>query len=362
MKIPSQICLLSLKLSYLLTLGIFLLDVIFYAGFVHNHFLFTPLQFLLVTLIFHGLLIYFTKKRLNTDFVIANLYFLAPLMLFFGGLAYYLEEYGLLFPNYFFANFKVYYMSLLLVAAPAAAFGLLHASRNFWRLHWRQLFFLLMFILILAAGSWHTIDRVDYKQFMAEDGLVEYLTAILFGVSGILAVLLTKNRSYFTHKWPRKLFVTGCTLAAVAFFVVAGEEISWGQRLLGLETPAAMAEQNRQGEINLHNSEALWPFVYSAYALIGIYGLVMWIIDWLTKDVFFQEKKYQVWKKIIVPGGYLFFNFGLISLYVWLRRNHGPWKYSAWEEISELFLVLGITVHLIELYLTFPRKSGKLIA
>ncbi len=361
-KLSSRFGQLLFKFSYLMTIGIFLLDVIFYAGFVKNHFVLTPLNFLGLGLIFHVMMIYFTKQKLNTTFVGVNLYYFAPLMLFFGGLAYYLEEYGLLFPNYFFTNFKIHYVSLLWMAAPAITFGLIHATLGFWKLHWRQLFFLLMFILILAAGSWHTIEKVEYKKFVAEDGVVEYLTAILYMICGIFALLLSKKRAFFLQNWPRKIFVVGCTLAAVAFFLVAGEEISWGQRLLGLETPAVIADQNRQGEINLHNSEALWPFVYSAYAVIGIYGIGMWLVNWLTEDFLFQEKKYQIWRRIVVPGGHLFLNFGLIALYVWLRRNHGPWKYSAWEEISELFLVLGIAVHLIELYITFPRKSGRLIA
>ena len=36
-------------------------------------------------------------------------------------------------------------------------------------------------------------------------------------------------------------------------FVAAGEELSWGQRLLGLQTPPALQEINAQDEINLHN-------------------------------------------------------------------------------------------------------------
>ena len=38
-------------------------------------------------------------------------------------------------------------------------------------------------------------------------------------------------------------------------FFGAGEEISWGQRIFGIETPEAFAEHNRQGETNLHNLE-----------------------------------------------------------------------------------------------------------
>jgi len=33
----------------------------------------------------------------------------------------------------------------------------------------------------------------------------------------------------------------------------AGEEISWGQRIFGLETPDFLSDKNAQGEIGLHN-------------------------------------------------------------------------------------------------------------
>ena len=40
---------------------------------------------------------------------------------------------------------------------------------------------------------------------------------------------------------------------AAIFFFGAGEEISWGQRIFGVETPEWMEEHNRQKEMNLHN-------------------------------------------------------------------------------------------------------------
>ncbi len=43
---------------------------------------------------------------------------------------------------------------------------------------------------------------------------------------------------------------------AVVFAFGAGEEISWGQRLLGFATPDAVEAVNVQGEFTLHNLEA----------------------------------------------------------------------------------------------------------
>ena len=39
----------------------------------------------------------------------------------------------------------------------------------------------------------------------------------------------------------------------IGFFFVAGEELSWGQRIIGIETTEYFKENNAQQELNLHN-------------------------------------------------------------------------------------------------------------
>ncbi len=56
--------------------------------------------------------------------------------------------------------------------------------------------------------------------------------------------------------WPRlrRLSLLGF---AVLFFFGAGEEESWGQRLVGIQTPPSIAKANAQQETNIHNLIAL---------------------------------------------------------------------------------------------------------
>ena len=44
---------------------------------------------------------------------------------------------------------------------------------------------------------------------------------------------------------------------AFLFFFGAGEEISWGQRIFGFETPKSLTQVNKQDELNLHNLSVL---------------------------------------------------------------------------------------------------------
>ena len=86
----------------------------------------------------------------------------------------------------------------------------------------------------------------------AEDRSYEWLGFFGFFGAGIFSLLTLKYRD----KMPPKvaLYFLGLGLF---YLVCAGEEISWGQRVFGWETPEKFAEMNEQGETNLHNLENL---------------------------------------------------------------------------------------------------------
>ena len=63
-------------------------------------------------------------------------------------------------------------------------------------------------------------------------------------------------------------------LLAVLSVLAAGEEISWGQRLLGLETPESVRDANLQEELNVHNLRGVYPIYVAGMLLVGLYGSV----------------------------------------------------------------------------------------
>jgi hypothetical protein len=103
------------------------------------------------------------------------------------------------------------------------------------------------------------------EDLTAEDGLFEYAQAVFFLVAG-LAFLVGWARSRF-----RNLFALGLGLMLL---VVAGEEISWGQRLFGVETPDSLASANVQGETNIHNLDHIHQSV-RAVALVFILFVIV---------------------------------------------------------------------------------------
>ncbi len=57
-------------------------------------------------------------------------------------------------------------------------------------------------------------------------------------------------------------------LGGIAMVFVAGEEISWGQRIIGFATPDFLIDLNRQGEFNVHNINTLGPWFNFRYGTL----------------------------------------------------------------------------------------------
>lgn len=110
-----------------------------------------------------------------------------------------------------------------------------------------QIVFVLSFFLV-SYGVYFLLERETAIQLSLEDGLFETLTALSF-----LGAVYFFFRSYWITK---NLYFA---LLVVIFFFGAGEEISWGQRYFGFDTPAAVKERNIQKEFNLHNIDIFHP-------------------------------------------------------------------------------------------------------
>jgi hypothetical protein len=93
-----------------------------------------------------------------------------------------------------------------------------------------------------------------------EDKLIEYLGAIALLVGAVAFFLcFLRVRSDPSYHWIKK---ASFLALAIVFVFGAGEEVSWGQRLLGVDTPDALAEQSTQDELNFHNLDFLGIFSF----------------------------------------------------------------------------------------------------
>jgi len=105
--------------------------------------------------------------------------------------------------------------------------------------------------IIIVIGAIISITSPDYfaNQLTVEDGIYEWLTVIMLFITGCIML----RRAIQLRSVRTKLFITITALGGLLMFFGAGEEISWGQRLLGLETPQWAKDHNTQDDITLHN-------------------------------------------------------------------------------------------------------------
>ena len=114
-----------------------------------------------------------------------------------------------------------------------------------------ELVLLVILVITTILGVYWGFTNPEFftNQYLMEDGVIEYGTVILL----VASCVLTGTRWWRYHR-QRSIRYTLISLLIVGFFFfVAGEEISWGQRIFALETTDYFKEHNDQEELNLHN-------------------------------------------------------------------------------------------------------------
>ena len=103
-----------------------------------------------------------------------------------------------------------------------------------------------------------------------EDGFLETGTAVCFIVAGgLMAVAARRSRKTLQL---RPMGVAAFAIAAI-FLVIGMEEISWGQRIAGWNTPSVWFSGNAQDETNLHNFFNNWfSIVYPVTGVVLLAG------------------------------------------------------------------------------------------
>jgi hypothetical protein len=118
----------------------------------------------------------------------------------------------------------------------------------------RSLVFFLIGLLIVC-GSFCILALPDgtVDTLVREDDVVEWSGAIALFLGSILLLV-----SFLAARRRRPAGMTAggvwvLLMSSGVLFFLGGEEISWGQRLFGWGTPAALRSANAQDETNLHN-------------------------------------------------------------------------------------------------------------
>lgn len=118
--------------------------------------------------------------------------------------------------------------------------------------HVIELFLMALLAVSLGLAIYYAVtDRIYFARYYAtEDGAVEYGTALFLFLGSVVlagyAISATRLRS-------GALKSASLWLYSALFFFAAGEEISWGQRIFGIESSEFFLQNNYQAETTLHN-------------------------------------------------------------------------------------------------------------
>jgi hypothetical protein len=139
----------------------------------------------------------------------------------------------------------------------------------------------------------------------------------------------------------RILFVTACLGA----LIIALEEISWGQRLFGLNTPEWFQKHNIQNELSIHNLKPVQKIVHLLYAMTGFVMSFGWIP--FRENVPNQKLSPGLISivRVLKPPWFLMTYFlPLFFFYTFLLLTGSPGKYFTYndQEVTELLLSLGL--------------------
>ena len=108
---------------------------------------------------------------------------------------------------------------------------------------------MILILGVMAVVGWIEDDQSAlYLRIVQEDEILEWGTVWAF--LGAMVLFFLAARHYFKTGKGLPWFLVG---VGVFCFAVAGEEISWGQRVFGYRPPSYFLEHNYQQELNVHN-------------------------------------------------------------------------------------------------------------
>ena len=169
--------------------------------------------------------------------------------------------------------------------------------------------FTIPLILVAALATLKLQSSERYWAIAAaEDGPVEYLTSALY-VAAFGFALVTAFDSF---REGRRAHAALSALVALGCAFVALEEISWGQRILGVPTPAVLTTYNGQGELNIHNIADRY-LLHGAFICAGAYGTFGFL--------FFRRRAKAasdpLWKLIVFPWWLALYFVPVLLIYLY---------------------------------------------
>lgn len=175
--------------------------------------------------------------------------------------------------------------------------------------------------------------------YVIEDGVIEWLTVM--ALLSILVVSLTRLIRLYNQKSRLFLLILGIFISLC--FFVAGEEMSWGQRLLGRKSSVFFIQNNTQKETNFHN---LVVGGVSVNLLVFSRLLILFMIFYLFVLPILYKRSFKVKSWVTysgIPIPKLYQIISIVSVFILISLCPSP-KRSELLEFGTCFMLLSIVL------------------
>lgn len=193
------------------------------------------------------------------------------------------------------------------------------------------LLFIYGFIYILPYGE-ILVGKSWFNLLRSEDGPLEWLQFLEYFLSSLLSLFI-----FFRTKNKKSLDCLIWLIIGISCFLIAGEEISWGERITGIGI-SSISELNVQGETNLHNL----PFFHH-YLLDPVFEIGCLFLGWIGwrkwPSLNSLPKKELSLFFLSVALFYFYFDISWASTIKQIRND---------QEIFEFLLSTGIFLHCLK--------------
>lgn len=205
------------------------------------------------------------------------------------------------------------------------------------------LVFVFTLIIVGVVSSYVNVDFFEY--YMTEDGAIEWLTV----VGLVLGSCVCFYRAVTLRSKRPIQFIALTLLLGFAFLFVAGEEISWGQRIFQFQSPDWFQAHNRQGETTIHNLQ-FGQFKVKYWIFDVGLGVTMFLYIAVTMPLYGRKKGFaravDRWA-LPIPEPYQLVSICLMVLITQLLLKSPTGELT---EFGSVFLVL--------LIIAFPRNQA----
>ncbi len=182
-------------------------------------------------------------------------------------------------------------------------------------------------------------DPVNYVYMITEDNWAEYSTSVNYAITGILLLFLSFR---VKTPLPRVIYL----LIGISAVFIAGEEISWGQRLISLPSSLSfIKESNLQGEVTLHNLQ-MFETVNSKLHSIAAYLILIWSLISIILSL-----RMQWLKEKVLDIGLPILPMKLLPMFLLVIYFFLFYPTAKADEIGEFFLSIAVMLWAVDLFI-----------